>query len=173
MASKRITSKQYFRTAKVIHLALVSGVVIFASVASFLMSGEELKFGYSTDTNIFYILVGVLGLWALFGGEAIFRNQIKKAKIQPALEQKMMQYQSANIVKYAWVEGVALFSIVAAMLTLSIWFLVITGFLVLVLASYHPSVDKAVKELDLNVDEQKRVRTQEAYISESMDDSDL
>jgi len=130
---------------------------------------QELEIGYNDESNVFYIIVGILGLWALFGGDFIFKNQLKKTKIHPALTQKMMQYQTANIIKYATIEGVALFSIVAALLTLSVWFLVIAGILVLVLASYYPSVDRAIKELDLNIDEQKQVRTPDAYISESMD----
>ncbi len=169
MKHQKITSKQYFKTAKMIHGALISGVIIFLFVASFIMWGQELEVDYNTESNVFYIIVGVLGLWALFGGDFIFKTQLKKAKIHPALSQKMMQYQKANIVKYALIEGVALFSIVAALLTLSVWFLIIAGILVLVLASYYPSADKAIKELDLNIDEQKQVRTADAYISESMD----
>lgn len=166
MRNRKITSKQYFRTAKLIHLALVGGVVLFAFVVSYLMSGKDLSTGYDADANTFYTLVGVLGLFGLFGGDFIFKLQIRKAKSQPALPQKMMQYQSANIIKYALIESVALFSIVAALLTLSVWFLVITGFLVLVLASYFPSVEKTIRELELNSEERKQVLNPDAYISE-------
>jgi hypothetical protein len=117
--------------------------------------------------------VGLLGLGSLFGGDIIFKAQLKKAKIHPALPQKMMQYQTANIIKYALIESVALFSTVAALLTLSVWFLYIAGFLVLVLASYYPSIDRAIKELDLNVDEQKQVGNPDAYISEDQDSNKL
>jgi cell division protein FtsL len=172
MRNRKITSKQYFKTAKILHRALVGGVVLFAFIASYMLSGEEHIAIYNTETNIFYIIVGVLGLWALFGGEVIFKNQIKKARIQPALSLKMMQYQSANILKYAHVEGVAVFSIVAAILTLTVWFLIIAGFLVFVLVSYHPSVEKAIKELDLNIEEQKQVNNPDVYISELYDNDE-
>lgn len=169
MGNQKITSKQYFRNAKLIHGALVGGVVLFALIVTYLMSNDDVFYGYDKNSNIFYIVVGVLGLWSLFGGEFLFKMQIKKAKRQPALAQKMMLYQGANIVKYAMIEGVTLFAIVAALLTLSVWFLYITGVLVLVLASYFPSVDKAIKELDLTGDEKKQVQNPDAYISEAFD----
>ncbi len=169
MAIQKITSRQYFKTARVIHMALVVGIVLFASVASFSMSGQDMTTGYDSKANMFYILVGFLGLWGLFGGEYIFKIQLKRAKSQPQLTQKMVQYQSANIIKYALIEGVALFSIVAALMTSSVWFLIFAGFLVLVLASYYPSVEKAIRDLELNNDEKKQVNNPDAYISEMMD----
>ncbi len=169
MRHQKITSKQYFKTAKIIHSAIIGGAIVFLFVASFLMWGQQLETGYNDESNMFYIIVGIFGLLALFGGDFIFKNQLKKAKMHPALSQKMISYQKANIIKYAPIEGVSLFSTVAALLTLSVWFLVIAGVLILVLTSQHPTVDKAIKELDLNIDEQKQVRTPDAYISESMD----
>jgi hypothetical protein len=173
MGARKITSKQYFRTAKVIHGALVGGVVFFALTVTYLMSEQNVHYGYDDTANIFYMAVGLLGLGSLFGGDIIFKAQLRKAKIHPALPQKMMQYQTANIIKYALIESVALFSMVAALLTLSVWFLYIAGFLVLVLASYYPSIDRAIKELDLNVDEQKQVGNPDAYISEDQDSNKL
>jgi len=169
MGAQKITSKQYFRIAKTIHMALLGGIIIFGLVVFLQIQDKELIYGYDQESAPFYIAVGLLGLWALFGGEFIFRSQLKKAKMEPALAQKMMQYQSANIIKYALIEGVALFSIVATLLTLSVWFLVITGFLVLVLLLHYPSIEKACRELDLNIEEQKHVKTPDAYISESYD----
>ncbi len=169
MANRKITSKQYFKTAKVIHGALVGGVVFFSLMVTYLMSGKDVERGYDTSVNIFYLLVGVFALAALFGGDYLFKMQIKKAKSQPGLAPKMIQYQTANIIKYGLVEGAALFATVSALLTLSIWFLYIAGFMVLILASYYPSVERAVKELSLNVEEQKQVANPDAYISEVED----
>jgi len=111
----------------------------------------------------------MFGIIAVFGGDIAFKSLVKKAQIQPLLSAKMLQYQSANIIRFALLEVVALFGIVAALLTLSVWFLVITALLVIVLASHHPSIDKTIKDLDLNIDEQKQIKNPDAYISESID----
>lgn len=169
MANRKITSKQYFKTLKFIHVALILGVIMFASFVSFLLSGQDLITDFDPDANIYYVIIGMFGLIALFGGDILFKNMVRKAKIQPALSAKMMQYQSANIIKYALLEGVALFGVVATLLTLSVWFLVISVILLIVLASYHPGIEKAIKDLELNVEEQKQVKNPDAYISEAFD----
>jgi len=169
MANQKITSKQYFKTLKIIHASLVGGVLLFAFVVTYLLSGEHLSNSFNNESSMFYTIIAVLGLFAILGGDFIFKNMIKKAKMHPALPTKMVHYQSACIIKYALPEGVALFSIVASLLTMSVWFLVIAGILVLILISYHPSIEKTIKDLELNIDEQKQVRNPDAFISESFD----
>lgn len=169
MRNRKVTSKQYFKTLKIIHISLIAGVILFASFISYLLSGEDLTIDFDPDSNIYYVIIGMFGLIALFGGDIIFKNLLKKAKIQPALSSKMIQYQSANIIRFALLEGVALFGVVAALLTLSVWFLAITAILLIVLASYHPNIEKAIRDLELNVEEQKQVKNPDAYISELLD----
>lgn len=172
MGNQKITSKHYFKTLKIIHTALVGGVIIFAIVVTYMLSGEELSNSYGFEANIFYAIIAIFALIAIFGGDFIFKSMLKKAKMHPALPSKMMHYQSACIIRYSLLEGVSLFSIVACLLTLIVWFLIIAGVLVLILASYHPNVEKTIRDLELNTDEQKQVRNPDAFISEAFNNQD-
>lgn len=169
MADRKITSKQYFKTLKLIHILLIVGVVLFASLVSFLLSGEDMYMHFDPEANTYYVIIAAFGLIAVFGGDFVFRNMLKKARIQPSLPAKMMLYQSANIIRFALLEGVALFGVIATMLTLSVWFLVISAILLVLLVMHFPNQDKAIKELNLNIEEQKHVRNPDAYISEVYD----
>jgi len=108
MASRKITSKQYFRLLKLIHIFLLSGVVIFACYISYSLSNKELTMNFDPEANIYYIIIGMFGIIAVFGGDIAFKSLVKKAQIQPLLSAKMLQYQSANIIRFALLEVVAL-----------------------------------------------------------------
>jgi F0F1-type ATP synthase membrane subunit c/vacuolar-type H+-ATPase subunit K len=166
MTTQPLTSKQYLLTSRIIHGALVSGILLFNLVIGYLISQQTLGTGYNKQHEVFYLIVGLMALGSIFGGRVIFAKELEKAKTQPTFSKKLAGYQTANIIRYALIEGSALFSTVVTLLTLSVWFFVITAFLVVILASFFPTIEKAIKELDLNYNEQTLLQNPDAEIND-------
>jgi len=90
MQPQPVTSKQYFATLKIIHFALIAGVVMF-SLVSFLInrSATEHSSPLSSDQNILFIIIGATALGGIFIGDMISRKNIETAKNEKQLIQKM------------------------------------------------------------------------------------
>ncbi|HAM98789.1 MAG TPA: hypothetical protein DCQ26_09290 [Marinilabiliales bacterium] len=167
METTQQTSKQFFNIVKIIHVALLGGTLIFASIVLYLVSGKPLITEYRRGFDVFYLMVGAFAIWAIFGSQFMYSSQLKRVQPKHTLSNKLMHYQSANIIRYALIEGSALFSIVAALLTLTLWFFIITLLLSVMLAYHYPSVEKAIRDLHLNIEEQHIIKNPNAVISDS------
>ncbi len=165
--TEKISSKQFFRILAVIHGTLVAGALLFLLTVSFMLSEEELTTTYFPEWNLFYLIVGVFALWAIFGSEFIYRLLLKRIQRDQPLSKIMFAYQSANIIRFAIVEGVALLAIVFTLLTSSIWFMVVAGLMLILLFYMRPNPERAVKDLQLTGDQARKVLTPEAFIAES------
>lgn len=164
MTTQPLTSKQYLLTSRIIHGAMVSGIVLFNLAIGYLISQQTLGTGYNKQHEVFYLLVGLMGLSSIVGGKFFFNKELEKAKAQSTLRENLMGYQTSNIIRYALIEGAALFSSVVTLLTLSVWFFVVTAILVIVLASFFPTIERTIKELNLSYSEQLQLKNPDAVI---------
>ena len=76
----------------------------------------------------------------------------------------MKVYYSANIIRLALVEGVALFSIVVVFISGEIYFLLFTLLLFLIFYTFKPSRERAISDLQLNLEEATRIKNDESII---------
>lgn len=163
MQQNQLTSGEYLKALKVIHIGLTAGVVFFliiAAVLQFTGFEPELK-------EMEMVLLGITGFAAvsgIFAGNLIFRKRIDQLVELKNLNEKLTGYQSALIVKYALVEGPAFFTIVAYLLTANILFPVITAFLVFVLVLSAPRKDKLISDLNLSLTETNVLNKPDAFI---------
>jgi hypothetical protein len=164
MITPPLTSKQYLLTSRIIHGAMGSGIVLFNLAIAYLISKQTLGTGYNKEHEVFYLLVGLVGLSSVFGGKFIFAMELEKAKKQLTLGEKLTGYQTSNIIRYALIEGAALLSSVSTLLTLSVWFFVVTALFVIVLASFFPTMERIIRELNLSYSEQMQLQNPDAVI---------
>lgn len=149
MEQTQLTVKSYFTSLKIIHFALTAGVAFFmliAIVLQFTGFEPELK-------EMEMILLGITVFAAVSGvftGNLLFRKRLEQLVEQKSLKEKLMGYQSALIIKYAFVEGPAFFTIVAYLLTANILFPVIAVLLVFTLAFFAPRKEKLIGDLNLS-----------------------
>jgi thiosulfate reductase cytochrome b subunit len=163
MQQTQLTTGEYLKALKVIHIGLTAGVVLFLLIAVVLqLTGfePELK-------ELEMVLLGITGFAAvsgIFAGNLIFRKKLEQLADLKNLNEKLTGYQSALIVKYALVEGPAFFTIVAYLLTANILFPVITVFLVFVLFLSAPRKEKLISELNLSLTETNVLNKPDALI---------
>lgn len=91
-----------------------------------------------------YLVVAIsIGYW-------LFGNQMKTAKTAVSLSDKLNTYRSANLIRWALLEGAALMALAFYLLSGNVILLAIAGIAFLVLGLLHPNVMRLKVDLDLS-----------------------
>lgn len=158
--------KEYFRTLKLLHIALILGQILFAFVVVFVFTkGGTMENPQSFINIIDYTLLAatVCFIPASF---YFFRLKLEKLKAATDLKMKMDGYRSALIVRYTLFEIPSLTSIVAVMLTSNYIYLVVTGMIIVLMLFLRPTKESSIKDLALDISEIAILDDPDAIISE-------
>lgn len=142
-------TKDFFRTISLIHTALMSGIFLFASVVWY-MNGFTSKMHFNYQEDVFLIVVPILALFSIFSGIQLFKKRVENTYPNQGLQTKLGIYQTALIIQWALLEGAALFSVVAFLLSANFLFMLIAIFLLILLFNAKPSKDNLFKHVGLN-----------------------
>lgn len=147
---QELTSKAYFKGLNTLHLALISGQVIFGLVVYYLLKPNAP--GAVSDRAIFWfqILVPAVAAIAVFLGLLIFRNSLLSIRENPDLSSRLNAYRSSSLLMWAIMEVGTLFAIVAAYITDIQWFLYFAAGVIVIFLFLRPTKNKAVRDLDLS-----------------------
>lgn len=162
MQEKEQTSKQYFKSLKLIHIALMIGQVSFASVAFLINSLEPIAMTELNDT--FLILVAVFTLGSLAAGKLVAKNKLKAAKQKQTLSEKLDDYRVLIITKLALLELPVFFAIVSFILTSNLTFLGLSGLVLIIFIIQAPTQDKLIDDLELTYAEKTLIEDPESNV---------
>lgn len=141
----------FHKSISIIHLALLSGQIIFALIAY--AQAVKVFFGIrNMDDELIYIvpLVAVIGFVA---SNRIFRQRMNALQHKKSLGEKMIGYQTALLFRYALLEVPTLLAIVAFWLNSNLFYLAIAGLLLLYFLMLRPTRDQFEQDLDLSFNE--------------------
>lgn len=159
--------QQYQKSNTIVFAALLIGQVFFASFAVFFNQTQgPLNGGDDVSRMVFMIVVPVFFLATYTIGNMIANKRVKLAKEEKQLKTKMEAYRSVNIIKYAMLEGTAFFSIITYLLTGEYLLVGFAVMIMLLFATYFPSKEKLVRELELNSGEQAILEDPDAVVAE-------
>ncbi len=145
------TYRNDFKMMQTIHYALLFGILLFAAVAYFLDPIEE-----KVDDNLYDILrymVPGLAALALLAGRFVTKPVFATAKNKDSLGAKLDIFRTGMIIRWALVEGVAMFSIVAFMLSGNMVMLLVALALAVYMFTLRPSPEAAGAALELSESE--------------------
>ncbi|MBU2996155.1 hypothetical protein KO500_06905 [Cellulophaga baltica] len=142
-------------TLKIIHIALVLGLVILGAISYFYGVGFVTNFEVTGD--IFIYLVPIFAILGYFGSIYLFRKTVTAINKNDSLNKKLIQYQKALIVKFACIEAPAILALLIFMRNGYVLYFNIAVCLVIYLAIQTPTRDKLVKNLQLKPKEQKKL----------------
>lgn len=133
MATTQITSKQYFSTLKIIHFAMTMGQILFASVTLLLVYGNNSSVIQKplSEVMIFVYLVLAVIVFGILGSIIAYNYQIGKVGEATSLTDKTVRYQTAFIMRMAFIEAPSLMSIVLFLISGNVLFIGLAGLLIL------------------------------------------
>ncbi|MDX2302421.1 MAG: hypothetical protein NW226_06450 [Microscillaceae bacterium] len=161
-----MNSKQYLTSLTIIHLGLLMGQVIFGVIAFFLNSQEDFSTeGDNSDLrNIFIYLVPFLILSGVSAGFFMMRSRLSMIQQKNSLAEKLQEYRTVLIMKYALMEGPALVALVAYLLTADLMFLGLAALVIVFFVLERPSKDKIIMDLALNSEGRSALQNPETKV---------
>lgn len=96
--------KDQLKVFRIIHLALVAGLVVAYFVLGNLSDFSQLKLPTLDNDNMIYLAIPIA---AFIISNLMFKMLVSKIDNALSLKEKIVPYQSASIVRYAIIEGAA------------------------------------------------------------------
>jgi hypothetical protein len=166
MATKQLTSKEYFRILNILYFALFAGQVLFGVVIlGFSLSGETIQEGLEFR-DVFTIIVPLFFVGGIYGSHMLFKNKLIVAKNKSSLFEKMADYRSALIARWALLEFPSFFSMVVCFWTGDLFFLVMAALILVYFISIRPSIEKTEIDLELDISDKITINNPDAVIAE-------
>ncbi|NHF60226.1 hypothetical protein FK220_012800 [Flavobacteriaceae bacterium TP-CH-4] len=142
--------KSFLKTLKFIHTSFLIGLVI----VTFFAFWQQNSFIAEMDADDFLIYaVPVLAAIGYFVSQWLFQKMVKGIGKEEPISNKLGAYRTASIIKYALIEGPALFASAAYYLNGNALHLVIGIFMVFYLFRQRPSRQKIETALPLTREE--------------------
>jgi Zn-dependent membrane protease YugP len=152
MIGEKFQPKVAFRATKIIFYSLNSGLLLFFMIGIYLnnMQIPEFKDGIDilTYVNLFLML-------SIPAGYSISSRRMEAIDAADSFIRKFEQYQAAMIIRWAMIEGTAIFSLVGMIVLQDSKQLVLFVLCILVLSSNTVTRDKVTRMAKLNPKESK------------------
>ncbi|PHS68318.1 MAG: hypothetical protein COB12_00240 [Flavobacterium sp.] len=146
------TPKQFIKTINIMYYAILLGPIGFLLVQYFDI--KETKLEFTNTENPLQYVVPILAILGFLFGKHLFNQNIKKLQKKETLLEKLSLFQTGFIIKIALLEGPSLLGIVAFSQEGNLFFLFISGILLLIIALKKPN--KLNIEALLNLSSEQR-----------------
>jgi hypothetical protein len=153
MEQNQQTTKEYFRTFKIIHLGLVMGIVLFGLVVTYFIADFQHPDNESDLAKILVYLVPGLVVGGIVASNVISKIKLNALSENIDLRVKLKGYGEPLIIRYALLEFPALFALVAIFITNNKNYLVYAVLLVVLIIIKRPTIKMAIADLELEQDE--------------------
>lgn len=132
------------------HTAFLYAQVIFAITIYFIVDKNSKLFDEESSKIIETVAV-LFTLISLLTGFMLFKKkvQILKDDIVISAEEKLQQYSTFSIIKFAMLEAPSLFTVLAFFLTSNIYFMYLAIILIVVFAAQRPTVPLIIHHLSV------------------------
>lgn len=139
--------KPNIKTMLVMHTAFLYAQVLFA-ITIYFVADKTALFDEATSKIVetaaaLFTLVSVLTGFTLFKKKV----QVLKDDVAISVEEKLEQYKTFSIIKFAMLEAPSLFAVLAFFLTGNIYFMFLAILLIIVFAAQRPTVPLIIHHL--------------------------
>jgi len=124
----------------------------------FYVQADGQALAFSLPKDLYGYLGPILALGSILLGDFLFKGMTGKFSGNGGLKAKLARYQSASLIKFALVEGAALFSMVLFANTWNLLHAMIGALLILHLIFLRPNLGKIEQQLPLKAAEKVQLR---------------
>lgn len=144
----QLTPNGFIKTLSIIHLALLSGLIIFLIIAY--TQNKVWQLNLNDTSDVFLFIAPILAVGGILVGNFLYNNQINALSNKNSLREKLTGFQTASIMKYALIEGPALLAIVSSMNSGNLFYIIIAIALIVYFYFQKPTKEKIESNLKLN-----------------------
>ncbi|MBE0538768.1 MAG: hypothetical protein IH620_03575 [Ignavibacterium sp.] len=145
-------SANYFSTLNVLFIALLSGQIIYFVVGLFLIQSGNIN-GFGGMNTIFMFITPVVVLSSILASKFIYAKQVAEFDKSLPLENKLVSYRTANIIKLALLEGANIFNISVMIITTSYFFAALFIIIIALFFFNRPTKEKFIMDYEVSADD--------------------
>ncbi|MEO2053602.1 hypothetical protein [Flagellimonas beolgyonensis] len=149
--ANRITPGGFLKMLSFLHLGIAATPIALGIF--FYVQSQNAEISFEDEGDMFMAIVPLIAISSIFIGDFLFKKWIGSLPEKMALRDKLAKFQSAAIIKYALMEGAALFAMVIFSNTQNLTYLLIGVFMIFYLILQRPTKDKIERLLNLRGEE--------------------
>lgn len=149
-----LSPRGFFKTLTLLYFSFLTAQLLFA-VMAFLNQGST-YFDYTDTNDVFIYAVPVFAVASIVLGIVLYGQQTSELGRKSSLKEKLVAYQSAVLIRMAFLEAASIFGIVAFILKGNLFSLLITGLVTLYFITLRPAKERAEDYLHLSHDEKRQ-----------------
>ncbi|MBN2174651.1 MAG: hypothetical protein JW731_10990 [Bacteroidales bacterium] len=165
-----MTSREYFKGINIVYMALLAGQVFFILIALFLFYYGRFNVGAAELSEFLIYIVPVFVIAGILASNFLYRKRISVIKQKKELAEKLNDYRSILIIRLALLEGPSFFAIVCYLLTAQLIYLAFSALIIFIFLTVRPTRIRVITDLELNMDEQKRINDPESLVANNPPD---
>lgn len=146
-----ITPRQFLRMTRVIFFALFGGLMTFLIMVLFISDTKSLFSPQLSDPLMLGVFI--ISCIAIPSGYLLAKMIFNKINPSDFLKNKLMRFQSGQLIRLATCEGVGMLAIVSLMLTSNYFFLIFLLIAFFGIVLYYPTPEKIGREINLTQNE--------------------
>lgn len=139
----------YFSTLNVLFIALLSGQIIYFIVGLFLIQSGNIN-GFGGMNTIFMFITPVVVLSSILASKFIYTKQVSGFDKSLPLENKMVSYRTASIIRLALLEGANIFNISIMIITTSYFFAALFVIITALFFFNRPTKEKFIMDYEVS-----------------------
>jgi branched-subunit amino acid transport protein len=163
MESEKINTEEYFKALKIVHFALVIGLLIFGLISVLLRLKGYNSVSEEISSSLSYFVPFLL-LIGIVIGNILFKKKLNISINKPSLKEKLIYYRTALLTRYMIIEMISFIAIVAYLLTGDYGLLGMIVVVIIMFIFYRPTINSTIKDLELNKDEIQILNNPESEI---------
>lgn len=144
---------QIIKQSQTICSALIIGQLFFLAIAIYLVISTGAGFGEAGLGEVFIFVIPIFAVTSIGASYFVFKGKLNKLKESPSLEQKLVEYRSAQIVRWALLEGPSFLTIIAFLLTGQFLFVGIVAVIIMFFIPTFPNRARFEQDLELTWEE--------------------
>ncbi|MFM6926084.1 MAG: hypothetical protein ACKOU7_11325 [Ferruginibacter sp.] len=142
------------KALNIIHKALMTGQVLFASVCIYLTYSKAIDSPAKELDKVLQVVALIITAGGIFAGMSFFKRKLLQLReMQIPVKEKFGMYRSACIVQWALLEGPSIFCIICFFLTGNYAFLALMVVVLFLFAMTAPSKLKILLQLQISESE--------------------
>lgn len=157
IVDNKFSVKKYIHISQIIFSGLIVGQIIFLLVTIYLVQFEGVRFNSSELNKLYQYAAPIMVICILFISFLLFKNKLKQIKKRNNVFEKLAEYQSTQILRWAFLEGASFFAIVVFFLTSNYLYLCLVGISLGSFVFTTPSRNRLDIDLGLSREEKSRL----------------
>lgn len=144
--------KNFFQTLNIIFIALLSGQTIYFFIGLYFIQSGNID-GFGGMNTIFMFITPMVVLSSILASKFIYSKQVSEFDKSLFLENKLVSYRTANIIKLALLEGANIFNISIMIITANYFFAVLFLIIIALFFFNRPNKEKFIMDYEVSAED--------------------